>query len=235
MMRTISKSLILVLLIGGTTVLNASAQDELRDKARAIQKEARALAERGRTEAAERLERSARELMEKAERHEPQAKPDAHRPEIGHLKERLQDLLAKQEQLAKARAPRREQAEIREQIAGTERELNAVRERPEGGHEPRPEFEAHARKIEMAAQRVHHVRVAAENLKAAGMHDLAMKLTEQAEAMEREIGQAKERLARETHRPDGPDAREMEIRELRQQNERLQAELQELRRNLEKR
>jgi hypothetical protein len=238
MMRTISKALILALLLGGATALRASEADELRDKARAIQKEAAALAERGGTEAAERLERQARELIREAERRELQAKREAPRPEIereiGHLKERLQDLLLKQKKLVEAKAPEPERAEVREQIAGTERELNALRQRLDRGGEPRPEFEAQARKIEEAARRIHHIRVAAENLKVAGVHDLAMKLTEQAEKMEREVGEAKERLVREMDRPGGPDHRDAEIRELRWQNERLQAEIRELRQKLER-
>jgi chromosome segregation ATPase len=239
MMRTISKALILGLLLGGVTALRASAQDDLRDKARAIQKEATALAERGRTEDAQRLTKEAQELLREAERREAQARQTTLRPdierEVGHLKERLQDLLVKQKKLDEANAPERARTEVREQIAGTERDLNAVRERLDGGHQARPDFEARVRQIEEAARRTHHIRVAAENLKAAGIHDLAMKLTEQAEKMEREIGEAKERLAREMDRPGGADPRDTEIRELRQQNERLQAEIRELRQKLDKR
>jgi chromosome segregation ATPase len=239
MIRTISKAVFVVLLLGGATTLRASAQDDLRDKARAIQKEAAALAERGRKDAAERLTKEAQEIIREAERREAQAKREAPRPEIerevGHLKERLQDLLVKQKKLDEANAPERARAEVREQIAGTERDLNAVRERLDGGHQARPEFEAQVRMIEEAAERTHHIRVAAENLKAAGIHDLAMKLTEQAEKMEREIGEAKERLAREMDRSGGPDPRDAEIRELRQQNERLQAEIRDLRQKLDKR
>ena len=239
MMRTISKALILGLLLGGATALSVSAQDELRDKARAIQKEASALAGQGKPDAAERLNQEARELLREAERRDAQARQEAPRPdieqEVGHLKERLQDLLVKQKKLDEANAPEQARTAIREQIAETERELNAVRERLAGGHQTRPEFEAQVRMIEEAARRTHHIRVAAENLKAAGIHDLAMKLTEQAEKMEREVGDAKERLAKEMERPGGPDPRDAEIRELRQQNERLQAQIRDLRQKLDKR
>jgi hypothetical protein len=64
------------------------------------------------------------------------------------------------------------------------------------------------------------MRVAAENLKAAEAHDLAMQLMEKAEVMEREVGEAKERLAREMDRRGKPDPRDAEIRELRQNLER---------------
>jgi hypothetical protein len=239
MLRTISKALILGLLLAGVTILRASAQDELRDKARAIQKEAAVLAEQGHKEEAERLTKEAQELVREAELRAVQAKQETPRPEIeqaiGHLKERLQDLLVKQKKLVEAKASERDRAEVREQIAGTERELNAFRERSAAGHQARPEFEAQVRMIEEAARRTHHIRVAAENLKAAGIHDLAMKLTEQADTMEREVGEARERLAGKMDRPGGLDPRDAEIRELGQQNERLQAEIRELRQKLDKR
>lgn len=223
---------------GLATAAQAFQADELREKARAIQKEATAWADRGRVEAAERLMRLVTELLEEAERQEVRAREKGPRPEvereIGRLKERLQDLLARERQLREDDAPEPERAEVREQIAGTERELAALRERIDPGT-PGPEFEAQARKIEEAARRIHHIRIAAENLKAAEAHDLAMKLVEKAEVMERDLREAKERLAREMDRRGKPDPRDAEIRELREQNERLRAEIQELRRNLERR
>ncbi len=238
MMRTFLKGLTIALLLVGATTLRASAQGELREKARAMQKEAAALAERGRGDAAERLNREATQLIEEAERQEVRARDNGPRPEIerefGHLKERLQDLLARQRQLREKDAPEPERAEVREQIAGTERELAALRERM-GDGPPRPEFEAQARKIEQTTRRIHHIRVAAENLKAAEAHDLAMQLMEKAEAMEREVGEAKERLVREMEQRGKPDPRDAEIRELREQNERLRGKIWELRQNLERR
>lgn len=239
MMRTISKALTIALLLGGATLLRASQPDELRDKARAFQKAAAALAEIGRTQAAEQLEREAQAIIREAERQEAQVRRETPRPEIerdiGHLKERLQDLRLKQKKQVEANASEGDQAVVREQISVTERELTALMQRLAGGRQPRPEFEVQARKIEEAARRLHHIRVAAENLKAAGIHEVAMKLTEQADKMEREVGEVKERLAREMERSGSADPRDAEIRELRNQNERLQAEISELRQNLEKR
>ena len=74
MMRTISKALTIALLLGGATVLRASQPDELRDKARAFQKAAAALAEIGRTQAAEQLEREAQAIIREAERQEAASK-----------------------------------------------------------------------------------------------------------------------------------------------------------------
>ncbi len=237
MMRTISKALIITLLLGGTTVLRASQHDELRDKARAFQKAAAALAEIGRTQAAEQLERESQAIIREAERQEGQVKRETPRPdieqELGHLKERLQDLRLKQKKQVEAKASEQDQAVVREHISATERELTALKQRL-AGRQPRPEFEAQARNIEEAARRIHHIRVAAENLKAAGIHEVAMKLTEQADKMEREVGEVKERLAREMERSGSADPRDAEIRELRNQNERLQTEIRELRQKLER-
>jgi hypothetical protein len=239
MMRPISMAMILALLLGGATVLQASQADELRDKANKFQKAAAALAEIGRTEAAEQLKREAQAILREAERQESEVKRESARPgierEIGHLKQRLQDLRVKQKKQVEANASDQDQAVVRKEISVTERELRALTERHAGGQQSRPEFEAQARKIEEAARRLHHIRVAAENLKMAGLHEPAIKLTEQADNMEREIGAAKERLAREVDRSGGPDPRDAEIRELRQQNERLQAEIRELRQKLERR
>jgi chromosome segregation ATPase len=239
MMRTISMAMILALSLGGATVLRASQADELRDKARAFQRAAAALAEIGRTEAAEQLKREAQAILQEAERQESQGKRESPRSEIeqeiGHLKERLQDLRLKQKKQVESNASERDQAVVREQIARTELELTALKERNAGGHQPRPEFESQARQIKEAARRLHHIRVAAENLKAAGIHDVAIKLTEQADKMERDIREAKERLASVMDRSGSPDPRDAEIRELRKQNERLQEEIQELRQKLERR
>lgn len=240
MPRAMLKLMLLgLLLLGAASTAQAFQAEELREKARGMQKEAAALAERGRGEEAERLNREATELIEEAERQESRARERGLRPEIereiGLLKERLQDLLAKQRQLREKDAPEPERAEVREQIAGTERELTALRGRLEGGRHPRPEFDAQARKIEATARRIHHIRVAAENLKAAEVDDLAMQLMEKAEVMERELVEAKERLAREMDRRGVRDPRDAEIRELREQNERLRVEIRELRQNLERR
>jgi chromosome segregation ATPase len=239
MMRTISMAMILALLLGRATALRASQPEELRSKARAFQRAAAALSEIGRTEAAEQLKREAQEIIREAERQESQVKRESPRPEIEreirHLMERLQDLRVKQKKQVEKNASEQDQAVVRERISGTERELRALTERLAAAHQPRPEFDAQARQIKEAAQRLHHIRVAAENLKAAGIHDVAVKLTEQADKMERDIREAKERLANVMDRSGSPDPRNAEIRELRKQNERLQEEIRELRQKLERR
>ncbi len=238
MMQKTLKAMVLAMLLGGSGTLRASEADELRNRAKAIREAAAMLAERGQADVAERLEREARELSREADRREDGARRDIPRRDlerqIGRLKGRLQNLQAKKQTALDVRVSDHVLAEFREQIEETERELHALQERLDGGGEPRREFEAHDRKIEEAARRVHHIRVAAENLKAAGIHDLAMKLTEKAEILEREVREARERLAREVHHPERPDLQDAEIRELRRQNDRLHAEIRELRRERER-
>jgi DNA repair exonuclease SbcCD ATPase subunit len=224
------------------SVLWASEADEFRERAKALRKKASISAEQGNKEQAERLERESAELLEAAERMELKAKgrgEKAVRPgidkEVHHLKERLQDLRAKEQKMREANAPEQEVAEVREQIAGTERELQQIHAHHAGHGDLPPEFRAQAEKIEVAGRRIHHLRVAAENLKMAEMHDLAHKLMEQAEAMERDVQEAKQRLAAEMHkgheRPGehGPDV----VRELKDEIHRLRAEVRELRQKVE--
>ena len=50
-------------------------------------------------------------------------------------------------------------------------------------------------RLEAAARRIHHIRLAAQNLKMAEVHDLAHQLMQKAEAMEREMQDEKNLLA----------------------------------------
>ena len=243
MQRTTRSGMILgLLLFCCGSVLWASEADEFRERAKALRKKASISAEQGNKEQAERLERESAELLEAAERMELKAKgrgEKGNRPgidkEVHHLKERLQDLRAKEQKMREANAPEQEVAEVREQIAGTERELQQIHAHHAGHGDLPPEFRAQAEKIEVAGRRIHHLRVAAENLKMAEMHDLAHKLMEQAEAMERDVQEAKQRLAAEMHkgheRPGehGPDV----VRELKDEIHRLRAEVRELRQKVE--
>ncbi len=73
--------------------------------------------------------------------------------------------------------------------------------------------------------------MAAENLKAAEMHDMAHELMNRAEVMEKELHAAKEELAHAI-KAHGPEKGE-EIHKLRNENELLRAELNELRKVVE--
>ena len=239
MQRTTLSGMILGLLVfwcGG--VLFASEVDELRERAKAIRKKASISAEQGKPDQAERLERESAELLETAERMELKNKGSGEPgidKEVRHLKDRLQDLLAKEKRLREANAPENELAEVRGQIAATERELQAIHAHHAGPGKLPPNFHAQVEKLEAASRRIHHLRVAAENLKMAEAHDLAHQLIEKAEAMEREVQEGKRRLAAEIQkvhgREHGPDV----VRELKEEVERLRAEVKELRQKIENR
>ena len=196
---TLSGMILGLLLSCSSGVVRASQGDELREKAKAMRKEASALAEKGDKEQAEKLEKESVKLLEAAERMEQKNKergekrdrPDIDK-EVRHLKDRL-----------KAELP--------------------------------PEYRPQAEKLEAVARRIHHIRVAAENLKLAEAHDFAHQLMEKAEVMERELQEGKQRLAAEMQKlqgvKDGPEIG----RDLRAENERLRSEIKELRQKVENR
>jgi hypothetical protein len=125
-----------------------------------------------------------------------------------------------------------ELAKQHEAIANQIRAISAALhgDRPEGrgeGDRPRPE----GGELE---RRVHHIRVAAENLKAAGLHDQARALMEAAERLVRAHREGGESAHRPDARPDGPDRPQPpgspgEVQRLRGEVERLQRELNEIR------
>lgn len=240
---------ILGLFLLAGAALAASEADELREKAKAMKKEAAAMAERGNKEEAAMVQRKAQEMLEAAERIEMKSKgkPD----QVGdrdprQMKERLQELLDRQRRLKEEKASEKELAQVGRQIEELE---NAIRKtqppkgdgrdvRPDRPDRPdrldrpdRPDRRGQAEKLELAQRKIQHLRAAAENLRQADMPDMAEKLTQQAEAMSREVEEARKRLAADTL--DGPPQRgeaSPEVRELRAEVERLRAELKELQR-----
>jgi polyhydroxyalkanoate synthesis regulator phasin len=85
-----------------------------------------------------------------------------------------------------------------------------------------------------------HIRVAAENLRAAGANDIAEQLTRQADNMERDLRQARLTLAakyspRQDQDQSGTRSLHDEVEELRRQVEQLRAEVQDVRNQLTKR
>ena len=245
-----------ILIFAFAVPLWADETKELVERAKGMKKEAAMLAEKGRVDEAEKLERAAKELMQQAERAEmkkaeikkaemkKKEQPKAEGGEKkerenlgGNLKGRLQDLLAKEREMSESGAPPEALEKIRDMIAQTERQVNEIRQRGEqsgwdGKRGIPEELQEQAKKIEMGMRRVRHLRVAAENLKMAEMHDMAMELMKKAEAMEREVVAHKERIAGEFGMRGGkPRMEELPaaMRELREENERLRAELNELR------
>lgn len=220
-------------------VLVASEADELRERAKAMRKEAEHLQRESveLLEAAERMELKSKERREREDH--PGSDTEVRQVKQQFLKERLRDLLA-QEQQIKARfiGPTHDKMldEVRQQIAEAERELDQVRSRHAEPME-RPEIRAQVEKLEIAGKRIKQMRIAAEHLQAAEQHDLAHEVMKKAEAMERDVHAAKERLAAEIHEARGHREDQMPniVRELREEIERLRAEVKELSKRIDKR
>lgn len=244
-MRSTALSGVLVgfVMLGVAGVLFASEADEFRERAQMLRKEVAAMAEQGKKDEAHRLKQEIKKLLHAAEERERQHRqPDqkhAHKAAdeaLRGLGQQLGDLLAKERQMRETKASEGDLAEVRNQIAKTEQELKKVQAIREEQGEHRPEHHAHAEKLEAASRRVHHMRVAAENLKLADMPELSSQLSEKANATEREIHQARQRMQAESHdaHPHGDHATEV-VRELREQIERLRAEVKQLREEIKNR
>ena len=231
----------MMLLVYGQ-ILIAQEADELLERARAIRKKAAVTAEQAKDasakmlEAAERLEYQAKGGGEPGERSRIEMK-------ARQLKERLQDLISKSRQLREANAPDQQLADVQAEISEIEQNLRAIHEKHSDKANHREyqgihgEFRQQAEKLEAASRRIHHIRVAAENLKQAELHDVAHQLMETAENIEQDVKRAKQRLAKEMHnanaqpREHGADS----MQELRNENERLKQMIKELSRKIENR
>jgi hypothetical protein len=206
-----------------------------------MRKEAAALMNRDDVEQAEQLKLEALKLLPAAKQLEPTAKelgqPGSEK-KTRHPKEQLQDLIAQERKLKETKAPESQLALVREKIAGTEKQLHALRTRNSAKAELPSDFQPQVEKLEAAARRIHHFRVAAENLKLAEAHDLARELMQKAEAMELDVRKAKEQLAEQMQKREdaaGPGQGPGQVQELRAEIERLRAEVNELRQNAQKR
>jgi DNA repair exonuclease SbcCD ATPase subunit len=167
--------------------------------------------------------------VRQAEKEEPKD-ADHH---LRQLKEALEQLRAMERKMSEGKAPEDELAGVREKIAAVERELKQSRT---GEHrDARPDLREHGEKLELAAQRIHHLRAAAEHLMAAEAHDLAHQIRDKAAAMERDVQEARKRIAAERRDAPGEEHGPQVVRELRREIERLRTEIHELRQRLEKR
>lgn len=229
---TLARLVFSAAVLASTGFAVADEAEELKTRARAVKSEAAQLLENGRKEEAEKLYQESKGLMARAMELSGKKGPD-HRtenPDFDHLKERLQDLRTARAKAEATNAPEQEIRELREQISSTERKLGELTKRHQKP-EILPEYQEHAEKLEQTARRIRHVRMAAENLKAAEMHDMAHELMTRAEAMEKDLHAAKEELAL-AMKAHGPEKGE-ELQRLRNENELLRAELKELRKAVE--
>ena len=173
----------------------------------------------GKTEEAEKLKRQLAQASRGRE-----ARPEAGR-NAGHELEEMSKYHAElREQVGRLhKEGKHEEAEKVEQEANRVRERlgrMAPRRQPERRPEPSPEGAGGPQ------ERLQHLRIAAENLHAAGQHDAARDIEQQIEAGEREFRQREPRGGPQPS-PDGM------IREMREQMEAMHREIRELREQLE--
>jgi hypothetical protein len=156
------------------------------------------------------------------------------KPSPPQLKERLNDLLA-QAREAEVAGNRERLADLKPQIAEIQQLLKRISSASPDAELP-PELRPEAEKLEILARQIRHVMVAAENLAAAEMHDLAHELRQKAEAMERELVAGKEQLMARAQRRKSPlsDNPGRELQALREENQQLQRKLRELSERLER-
>ena len=231
-------SLLLLSLIA--VAVNPASADE-KPKPAAEEKVAEK-AEQGIDEAAREKKRQLQEQRMK----EARGGEERRNEELGRMK---QELVALREKAQHPETPEEARGDLKREIQQLEQRLKqASGERPavkktdagqlEKKPELSPELREQAERLEMAARRVKHVRIAAENLMAAEMPDMAHELMQRAEGMERELAAAKEQLMHRAHAGQGEPLDERgpqrEAEALRDENRALQNELRELRGLVEK-
>jgi len=211
----------------------AIEKERAADKERAIEKKRAAEKERAEKEA-----RVSEDEKSQAKRRELELRNHNRDRAIAEQKERLQALLEKTRVAAREGWGEDQRHHLTEEIREVEQQLKRLisEEGPRVGHDLPPEFRGQAEKIELASRRLRHVRTAAENLMAAEMPDLAHDLLRKAEGMEQDIAAAKQDLMQRMHQQGGerPHGNPEEVRALRQENQNLQRELQEVRQLVEK-
>lgn len=151
--------------------------------------------------------------------------PDHQRPDRERLEHRLHELRQAIGQAAEAG-----QREKAEQLERQAREIIQFLERGEReGREERPQVN------EELERRIHHMRAAAENLRAAGMHDAAESIMRQAERMIHGGADQprRDQPRRDQPRPDGPPQLEHVLRQMQEQMGQMQRQMNEMREQIQ--
>lgn len=192
---------------------------ERAEKRERVQAEIKRLEADGKLEEAERLKQRLGELDAPKQR-------DPRSAELAELKERHARLT---DEIAALRKDGRH-----DEAARQEQEARHIRERLEladQGREPKRAFQPAVPEAEQAHRKLEHLRAAAENLRAAGVHDAAESIAQQARQIEREL-HARAVQPREGHAEAPPFARELheQIGALRHEVGELRRQLEELRR-----
>jgi hypothetical protein len=160
-----------------TSFVWASESDELREKAKAMQREAAELAERGHGEEAENLERKAIAMLEEAEHLDHGGLDQRHR-EIERLKALLERIRQKEKHLEGEAGADDVLSIVRREAKEIEAKLRFLTQQPHRDQAP---------PNEEVARRLEHMRIAVDHLNQAGLHDIAEHVAQRAEATEREL------------------------------------------------
>jgi DNA repair exonuclease SbcCD ATPase subunit len=251
MSRIVCGGFCLLLLVSGSVqALRADEAEALLDQARALTKEAAALAEQGRQEETEAHQRRALKLQDAAaarvEKKTLAKKADGRlEAEIARQQAERDVLEAQLERLVAAQAPDEAMGELKQRIAATDKLLQVLKLKQKDQAvaslqkaEKRAVDKQSLAKLDEVARRIKHLHVAADHLRAAGAGDLAEQLLEKVAAMEEEARSFKAQLAGEPtnidEAPTKPGQVEHQLEELREQVKQLRAEVAELREQLKR-
>lgn len=209
-------------LCGASFILTAAGDseiDELRAQAKAIQEEAAQHARSGNMEAAKELKHKSAQLVERAEQlgHARDEDPLKAR----HLKERLVDLQAQHQKLKENNASP-------EELHHVEREIDEIKTELAERNEHHPASKLSKHPLEHAVRRAQHLKIAAENLKAADMPDLAHEALMRAEAIEKEAAEMKRRFGLEHPQKMPTDSKSPRDQELQAELARLRQDVAQL-------
>ncbi len=211
--------------------------EEMKMRIEEIRKQAGRLMEEGHKDKAAGLMREQEELMNKLRRMGGEGRAEGRGPSPEEMKMRIEEIRKQASRLMeeghkdKAAGLMREQEEL----------MNILRRMGgEGRAEGRGPSPEQMEKFERAMQKVRHLRIASEHLKHAEMHDMALDLMRQAEGIEQDLRNAKEKMAeqmqglkdqprRDQPQRQSPEARGQEGRGLEDRLNGLQRGLEELR------
>jgi SMC interacting uncharacterized protein involved in chromosome segregation len=243
-----------ILFVSASGSLLASEVDVLRERAASMRQKAAALAELGKNEQAEQLAKESAELLEAAEKMESASKGPGKKgkftkdgesksdSDLTRLHQRLQELHGIEKKLKSSGKPGPELVEVQEQIERLQSKLKQLHARHDDHKAVPPDVRAQAEKLEAVGRRISHLRVAAQNLKQADEHELAQRMSEKADVMERDLHEARRRMEMAMHEAHerrgeargggeiGPETLQKLVSEI----ERLRAEVRELRDRIEK-
>ena len=194
--------------------------DQLREEAGQLERRAQELRESGRVEAAEATLNEARALRERAER--------ALGPRAELQRERRR-LMAELREL-RAAGREGEAAEVKERIVELERHLEEMEIRSENQRGPRPPMAERLRPgMPEVEARMHHLELAIENLRLAGLPQIADRLTGELERMREDAAR------RGRFQPEMPPGMvpEEALRQVRAELEEVRQQLGQMREQLE--